>query len=558
MAIDDATALQRQIQKLETDLAALRQHAHSAHGHDSTVASVALSDALGVTSDSTERPKNESEEAWLWNVLDRSLNEIYLFDPETLRFEYANQGALRNLGYSLARLRELSPLDIKPLVTTSRWAELLAPLHAAERDYVTFDTVHERADGSQYPVEVRLQLVDHGRGRVFLAVVNDITEKRNLEAQFLEAQKLESIGRLAGGVAHDFNNLLTVILGYAELLETTGPMRLDDVREIRRAGERARDLTHQLLAFARRQVISPNTLDLNALVHDSSRLMSRLLGEHISVTTELGAGLWLVRVDGPQIGQVLMNLAVNARDAMPEGGNLSIATSNVNVENHAPGNPTLPRGEHVLLTVHDDGCGIPTENLPHVFDPFYTTKAAGEGTGLGLSTVYGIVKQCGGHIDVQSKVGVGTTFRLYFPRAQPTKSATPSALPARKRTRGHESVLVVEDDVTVRSLTARCLADVGYNVLVAESPTDALRLCAEAQGKIDLLLTDIVMPGMSGRQLATQITDAHADVQVLFVSGYARDGGQEGLQFEASEAFLPKPFTPATLLERVRRVLDSA
>ncbi len=512
--------------------------------------------ALAAISNVTQRRESEDDAAWFWTVLDRSLNEIYLFDAETLRFEYVNEGALRNLGYPLARVRELTPLDIKPEVTAPDFDDFLAPLRKSERAKVVFETVHQRADGSRYPVAVHLQLVNHGSGRVFLAVVNDISERRQLEAQFMEAQKLESIGRLAGGVAHDFNNLLTAILGYAELLEEAETMRREDVREIRRAGERARDLTQQLLAFARKQVISPRSMDLNSLVRDASRLLSRLLGDHIRVVSDLAPDLSMVRVDGSQIGQVLMNLAVNARDAMPSGGALTISTSNALVDPGAAQAPKdVPAGEYVVLSVSDTGSGIDAAALAHLFEPFFTTKVPEKGTGLGLSTVYGIMKQSGGYIEVQTEVDVGTTFALYFPRCA-TEVVQPKPR-VRAKGSGSERVLVVEDDAVVRGLTVKVLSNAGYQVLAAESPHAALRIWSDPQVHVDLLLTDMLMPGMNGKELAVRMRSTHPAVRVLFMSGHTEED-MEDTTLQGQFAFLPKPFTPSSVLEKVRRVLDSA
>jgi len=389
-------------------------------------------------------------------------------------------------------------------------------------------------------------------------LVSDVTERRRLEARSAESAKLESIGRLAGGVAHDFNNLLTVILSCADMaardVETGARPDPEDLREILGAAERARALTRQLLAFARRQVIAPVVLDLNVLVQESEKLLRRVLGEDVALAIRLGPEPWRVRCDPAQLQQVVLNLAVNARDAMPRGGRLEIATANVEVTPaRAAALPGLKAGPHVRLTVADDGPGLPQEIRDHLFEPFFTTKAKGKGTGLGLATVYGIVSQSGGAISVESAPGLGTAFEIYLPRTEaPAAEPEPARAPGLRG--GHETILLVEDDPSVGAVAARVLREAGYRVQHAQRGAEALALAAAEPPQ--LLLTDVVMPGLDGRQVADAIGRAHPGTRVLFMSGYTEDAIVRHGVVEAGVQFLPKPFTPAGLLARVREVLE--
>jgi signal transduction histidine kinase len=386
-------------------------------------------------------------------------------------------------------------------------------------------------------------------------------ERSRLEEQLRQAQKMEAIGRLAGGVAHDFNNLLTAINGYCEML--LSDLAPDDPRrayadEIARAGDRGAALTQQLLIFSRKQVVSPELLDLNAIVGDTERLLRRLIGEDIHLENRLGAGLCPVRADPGQVQQVLLNLAVNARDAMPTGGRLTIETATVALGEPVPHSyGTVPPGDYVTLTVSDTGHGMDAETLSHVFEPFFTTKEAGKGTGLGLSTVYGIVKQSNGHIWVYSEPRRGTVFRIYLPCAADTLAppAPPTApVPA---TRGTETVLLVEDDPQVRALMVAALQSCGYTVLEAPHGPAAVELAARHPAPIHLLVTDVVLPGLSGRAVAQRVAGRHPGLAVLYVSGYTDHAAlQQGLP-DRDRALLQKPFTPLGLARKVRQVLDA-
>jgi PAS domain S-box-containing protein len=380
-----------------------------------------------------------------------------------------------------------------------------------------------------------------------------------LEAQLAQAAKMEAVGRLAGGVAHDFNNLLTTILGYSEMivgrLVPGDPLR-DDIEEVRKAGERAASLTEQLLAFSRKQVIKRRIVDLNAVVNESRKMIGRLIGENITLAFDLAADLGCVKVDPHQIDQALLNLAVNARDAMADGGTLTVATANATLDaDFVRANPGVAPGEYVALSVADTGVGLSDETKARLFEPFFTTKEQGKGTGLGLAMVYGIVKQNGGTISVYSELGRGAVFRLYFPRTDeaptPPVDATRAAAPT-----GSETVLLVEDDAMVRRLARRVLDRLGYAVLEADGVDDAVRICATHRAPIHLLLTDIVMPGMNGVELHARLKAARPDMNALFMSGYAEDAiARHGVLAEGAD-FIQKPFSVDDLAASVRRALD--
>jgi signal transduction histidine kinase len=397
-----------------------------------------------------------------------------------------------------------------------------------------------------------------------LWTARDATERKQAESslrereeQLIGSQRMESVGRLAGGIAHDFNNLLTVIMGFGELLQE----QVDDgnparqyIDEIVKAGERAEALTRQLLAFSRRQVLAPAILDLNMVVSDLHSMLAPLIGEDVELTTVLALNLGRVRADQSQLQQVVVNLAANARDAMPNGGTLTIETANVDLDGtFAQRHPPMQPGAYVLLAVSDTGVGMNEDTQAHLFEPFFTTKERGRGTGLGLSTVYGIVKQSGGYIWVESAPREGTTFSIYLPRlddpATPAPPPVPSAVPA-----GTETILLVEDEDQVRVFVEGVLRATGYTVLAAARPEQALTLADRHGGTIHLLLTDLVMPGLSGREVAERVTTMRPTVKTLYMSGYTDDVAvRHGV---AGSAYIAKPFTPAALAEKVRSVLD--
>lgn len=395
----------------------------------------------------------------------------------------------------------------------------------------------------------------HGQTLAFLTIT-DVTERRRLEEKFLHAQKMEAIGRLAGGIAHDFNNLLTVINGYAELLLSElpdGDRRRTVAEEIHRAGGRAASLTRQLLAFSRRQVMKPVALNLNDCIDDMENLLRRLVAAEIELHVCKAPDLWLVAADPSQIEQVVMNLVINARDAMPQGGKLTIATRNEALDQaYVDAHPNVEPGEYVCLSIDDTGVGMDAATLSHIFDPFFTTKDIGKGTGLGLSTVYGIVRQSGGHVDVDSRLGQGTSFRIYLPRhvpasdERPAAPSTPSTCPTGG---GTETILLVEDEDAVRKLAETILTSHGYRVLTAKNGAEAIDVSRTFSGPIALMAADVAMPKMSGPQLAERLARERPEMKVLFLSGYTDDA--------PSGPLLPKPFAAEDLLSRVRELLDA-
>ncbi len=409
-------------------------------------------------------------------------------------------------------------------------------------------------------VKVPLVSAD-GTSRHVLGVATEITQRKALETQLVQSQKMEAIGRLAGGLAHDFNNLLTAMLGSTDLLlEVLGPEHpgREDVDAVREAALRAAELTRQLLAFSRQQVLTPRVLDLNALVADIEKILRRLIGEDVELRTALAPALGAVRADPSQLEQVVMNLAVNARDAMPRGGKLTIETANVELdEAYAREHPPVTPGRYVLLAVSDTGMGMDAKTKSHLFEPFFTTKEQGKGTGLGLSTVYGIVKQSGGYIWVYSEPGHGTTFKIYLPRVEAkVETVAPAPAPAGSLS-GSETVLVAEDHDDVRRLTQKVLASRGYTVLVSANGPEALRVAAQHAAPIHLLVTDVVMPGMSGREVGLLLAPRRPEMRVLYLSGYADESIVHHGVLEPGLAFLQKPFTPEGLARKVREVLDA-
>ena len=479
-------------------------------------------------------------------------------DARVVRFNRACESLT---GYSFAEVRGR---DARELFLLPEEAEAVSAVFEGLRDgnYPGECENHwaTRAGGRRLIAWSNTALSDErGAVKYVIGTGIDVTEKRGLEARYLQAQKMEAVGRLAAGVAHDFNNLLTIINGYSEVLldrwrgdGAVVPM----VEEILKAGERAAGLTRQLLAFSRQQVVAPRVLDLNAVVSGVEKMLVRVIGEDVTLTFTPNPALGHVKADPGQVEQVLLNLAVNARDAMPTGGRLTIATADVELnEGYARLHPEVRSGRYVLVAVTDTGCGMAEETQARIFEPFFTTKELGKGTGLGLATVYGIVQQAGGHVAVSSKPGHGSTFKVYLPRVEAALSAgAETGLP--RRASGTETVLLVEDEDAVRTLARRVLEARGYAVLEARDGAEALRLSGANSGEIQLLLTDVVMPGMSGRELADRLTALRPRLKVLYLSGYADDAVVRHGVLEAEVEFVQKPFTVDGLAHKIREVLD--
>ena len=458
------------------------------------------------------------------------------------------------------------------LVESSKWTRYVPEedhpiIHAAEEACIKvrrFQAEYRitRKDGQVIWVSDTAVVVPGSDNHPLMeGIIVDITERKALENQLQQARRMEAVGRLAGGIAHDFNNLLTIIKGYVEMATNRlvgQPEFQSDLQHIGDASERAATLVRQLLAFSRKQVLKPKILDLNSIVLNLDKLLRRLLAEAVDMRTIVAEDVGAVKADPGQIEQVIMNLAVNARDAMPNGGRLLIETSNVELDHtYAQEHATVRPGRYVMLAVTDTGVGMTADTVAHIFEPFYTTKESGRGTGLGLSTVYGIVKQSGGYIWVYSEPGKGTTFKVYLPRVDDRVDVS-SALetPSRDARRGNETILLVEDEPAVRELTRMVLSDRGYSIIEALNPEDAERLAGSHRGQIHLLLTDVVMPRMSGHELAKKLIARHPKIRVLYMSGYTYNVIAEDGTLEEGVSFLQKPFSPQALAEKVRETLD--
>ena len=506
-----------------------------------------------------ERKRGEealrASEAHHRTILENIGDAVFIADPQG-RYLDVNPRACELTGYSRDELLQLTVSDTYP--AQDRDAAALRIVDVAGGRAAVTERPLLRKDGAILVVESNARRLSDGR---LLGAVRDITERKRLEEQLRQAQKMEAVGRLAGGVAHDFNNVLTAIFGYADLLNEELPdghqARLD-LDEIRKAAQRASSLTRQLLAFSRQQVLQPMVLSLNDLVEDIQNMLVRLIGEDVQLRLGLSPSAGNVRADAGQIQQVLMNLVVNARDAMPTGGKLLVETANTELtEQYAEAHQPVAPGAYVMLAVSDTGSGMDAETKARIFEPFFTTKEKGRGTGLGLSTVYGIVKQSGGYVWVYSEPGRGTTFKIYLPRVdEPAEPLAPPQREARTLT-GTEIILLAEDDEMLRPLSKGLLERLGYRVLEAENAIRALALADAHAGPIHLLVADVVMPGGSGRELARRLANSRPDTRVLYVSGYTDDAIVHHGMLEPGLNFLQKPFTPAALARKVRDVLDA-
>jgi two-component system cell cycle sensor histidine kinase/response regulator CckA len=507
--------------------------------------------------DITQRRKAESQLLKLSAAVVASADGILITDAEG-NVEWVNPAFSKVTGYTLDEAAGKNPRFLKSGEQDEAFYRAFWRTIASGKTW-SGRVRNRRKDGSHYTEEMTVAPVRDDAGDIchYIAIKRDITEREKLERQLQQAQKMEAVGQLAGGVAHDFNNLLTVINGFSEMvlasLPADSPYQMS-INAIHDAGVRAASLTRQLLAFSRQSVLTPKLLDLNMVVQETQKMLRRLIGEDIALSTDLEPNLDCVKVDPGQISQVLINLAVNARDAMPKGGTLRLSTRSfaAGPSDNAPSGP----GRYIVLSMTDSGCGMSADVKARIFEPFFTTKEVGKGTGLGLAMVYGIVQQSGGSIEVDSEVGVGTTIRMMLPAARDMEPERPPAEPA-KPARGGETVLLVEDEEAVLALAHYALATNGYRVLCASNAAEALRLAA-AHPEIDLLCSDVVMPGQDGRELAEQLKRTHPTTKVMFVSGHMDDAVlRHGIQ-QAEVAFLQKPYTPQSLAAKIRQVLDGA
>lgn len=520
-----------------------------------------------VVRDVTERKRTtdalRESESRHRTIIQTAMDGFWAVDMEGRLLE-VNESYCRMSGYSAQELRGMRVAELDAIETEADVASRISTI--IEHGESRFESRHRRKDGTVFDVEVSVRFLTEGGVRM-IAFLRDITarkqaeEKRaSLEAELRQSQKMESVGRLAGGVAHDFNNMLGVILGHADLalaqVDPALPLYADLV-SISNAARRSADLTGQLLAFARKQTVVPRVLDLNDAVAGMLAMLNRLIGEDISLRWLPAHGLWPVRIDPSQFDQILANLCVNARDAIAGVGSVTISTANRTVDDvESAGDIGMTPGEFVLLVVSDDGSGMDRETLSHIFEPFFTTKGVGKGTGLGLASVYGAVTQNGGSIGVRSEPGAGTTFTISLPRhAGRVEDARADGAHEPVR-RGDETILLVEDEALILALTKTVLGGLGYAVLAAGSPAEALRLAGEHAGRIDLLMTDVVMPEMNGRELAARVAIIRPDIKILLMSGYTADAVARHGVLEDGVQFLQKPFAIMDVAAKIRETLD--
>ena len=501
----------------------------------------------------------EHDVAQLAAIVDSSADAIISKTLEGI-IQTWNAGAERLYGYPAEEVLGQPMMSLLPKGLIEQENDILLRVGRGER-LEPFETIRIHKSGRPIPISLTISPIRNAAGSIIGAshIARDMTEAKQLKDKLQLSQKMEAIGRLSGGVAHDFNNLLTVIAGYGALLQAdlkNDSEQLEMINEVMRAAERAADLTRQLLAFSRQQIVQLRSVDLNDSLLKIHAMLRRLIGEDVEVKLELQPGLRNIRADSGQISQILMNLTANARDAMPSGGKISIRTESWVVEDDRFHRELgFTPGCYARLLFSDTGQGMDSETRAQIFEPFFTTKESGKGTGLGLATVYSIVKHNGGHISVYSEPGYGTTFTIYLPCAEEEQVPVAHAVP--EVAKGSETILLVEDEPSLRKLAHSILKGNGYTVLPASNTQEALDLCSRHAGKISLMLTDIVMPGGNGEQLASQVCERRRGLRVMFMSGYSEHAILERILSQPGAAFLQKPFTPAQLLTKVREVLDS-
>jgi len=484
----------------------------------------------------------------------------WVLDRETLQFLEVNEAAVQQYGYSRDEFRNMSLLDVDHAEENEKRFEHFRRWGGDGRYHGNWK--HRKKDGKLLEVESVSHELNYDGRRVRLVVAQDTSARHLLEQQFRQAQKMEAVGRLAGGVAHDFNNLLMVIKGHTELLRNAMPPMdpsSKKIEHIERAADRATSLTRQLLAFSRMQVLQPHVMNLNEVVEDMGRLLPRLIGEDVELEIRTAKNLGAIKADASQMEQVIMNLVVNARDAMPDGGRLLIETSNQELDSaYNVVHPVVRQGRYILLAVSDNGTGMDAETQAHIFEPFFTTKPQGKGTGLGLATVYGVVKQSGGFIWVYSELDKGTSFKIYLPRVDQPVAKSGTTQFATEVPRGSETILLAEDEQDVREVAREFLESGGYTVIEARDGAEALRLVETHEGTIGLLITDMVMPGMNGQELAGRLQQKRAGVRTLYMSGYSERAAAESAQGGSAIPLLTKPFSRSALLRAVHEILKQA
>jgi PAS domain S-box-containing protein len=484
----------------------------------------------------------------------------WLYEIDTLRFMKVNQAATDLYGYSTQEFEQMNILEIRPQTQREKAIKYIKEIEADAEEHEFW--LHQAKDGRTFEVEIISHELKYAGKRVRLVVAQDISERRQLEGQLRQAQKMEAVGRLAGGVAHDFNNLLMVIKGHTELLLNAlepSEQITRKIEQIDRSADRATALTRQLLAFSRMQVLQPQIINLNSIVEEMGKLLPRLIGEDIELLIRTDEDLGTVRADASQMEQVIMNLAVNARDAMPNGGKLVIETANADLDHgYVTSHPLMKEGPYIQLVVTDSGTGMDAETQAHIFEPFFTTKEKGKGTGLGLATVYGIVKQSGGFIWVYSELEKGTSFKIYLPRLDQAEDQIGTPHSQKEFPKGTETVLLTEDEQDVREIAREFLESGGYRVIEAKDGAEAIQLAEKYRGQIQLLVTDMVMPGMTGQELAVKLQSEHAGLRVVFMSGYSEHAATEMANADPAVRLMTKPFSRAAILRTVGEILRGA